>query len=421
MEINDIMKKIIVIFTFSIYCFTSFGQAWVQDEIAEESEGSPFNGIIGAILVFVFIWLMAKLFGGKKKDETQNKSYFHYKETENVANTSTQTINKLTQEKADVIIPYKNAEKTNIKEENDLVKNSNPEEYHIQGGIKIISKKTFAGASGFKFVLIPNSVVEVEDFAFSSQMIEEIKIPNSILKWGESVFFECNNLRNVSIEEGLKGLSMRMFMCCNNLKNVIIPSTIQYLPDMIFYDCRSLEQIILPSNIHGIGNNAFYQCEKLQNIELPTSLIGLSDSTFEGCSSLSYVGIPEGLVVISSRCFSRCYNLKAIKIPTTLQYIDIDAFSDCSNITLKVPAGSSSFYWDMELEGVSNIIEYESNIINNITELKKKAETFISIQKYKREQDNFEFRKEIGLITKEEYERENDIFTDMSEEIDDIW
>lgn len=415
------MKKIFILFIFSLYSFTSYAQAWVLDEIAEENEGRSLNGIIGAILVLVFIWLMAKIFGGNKKDEVQKQSNYHYKETKNVANSFNPISNKSTRGKDNVISPSKNTKIEILKEDNGLVKSSKPEEFCIPSEVKIITKKTFAETTDPKSVYIPSSVVEVEDFAFSSQKMEEIHVPKSVLKWGENIFFMCNNLRNVYLEEGLKGLGMSMFMSCDNLENVIIPSTIEYLPDRIFYDCKSLTQIILPSRIHGIGDSAFYQCEKLQHIVLPSSLIGLSDSTFEGCSSLSYISIPEGLVVISSRCFSRCYNLRTIKIPTTLQHIDIDAFSDCSNITLEVPCGSASLYRNMNLEGISNIIEYNTTFNNKIAELKEKAENFINIQKYKREQNNFEFRKEMGILTKEEYESENGIFPDVSDEIDDLW
>ena len=52
-----------------------FAQQWVVDEIAEENEGGPFSGIIGAILLIGLIWLLGTIFGGNKKKESKKQSY----------------------------------------------------------------------------------------------------------------------------------------------------------------------------------------------------------------------------------------------------------------------------------------------------------------------------------------------------------
>lgn len=73
-SIQSVLRFLMLIGFAIMVKITAFSQQWAMDEIAEESEGSPFSGIIGAILVFVFIWLLAKLFGGNKIDEENKKT-----------------------------------------------------------------------------------------------------------------------------------------------------------------------------------------------------------------------------------------------------------------------------------------------------------------------------------------------------------
>lgn len=67
----------------------------------------------------------------------------------------------------------------------------------------------------------------------------------------------------------------------------------------------------------------------------------------------------------------------------------------------------ASHYRELDIEGVANIIEYETQMPNNIEEIKTKYDAFISIQNYKREQKEMEFREEMGIMTKEDYGEEN--------------
>lgn len=290
---------------------------------------------------------------------------------------------------------------------NRLIKGNNTENCHIPVGVKIICRKSFENAIDIRNLYIPNTVEEVEDFAFSSMKIESVYIPKSIKKWGECAFFMCTKLKQVFIEDGLTILGPEMFMSCDEMERIVLPESIKYIPEKMFYGCKALKDIKLPSNLTGIGDSAFFRCESIEKIELPFTLIGLRDDTFSDCYSLSEVIIPEGVTVISSRCFARCDQLKKLRIPATIQHIDDNAFIDCYELYLEVPRGTATKYREMNFEGVAVITEYDAEMPSNINELKSASEKFIKFQNYKREQDDYEFRKEMGLLTNEEYYREN--------------
>lgn len=118
-----------------------------------------------------------------------------------------------------------------------LIKCNDIEDCHIPYGVKIISKEAFKDVKNIKNLYIPNSVEEIEAFAFSFLTVETVYIPKSINKWGECAFYYCTMLKKVTIEDGLSKLGTSMFYGCKSLANINIPDTIESLPDEIFGNC----------------------------------------------------------------------------------------------------------------------------------------------------------------------------------------
>lgn len=297
-----------------------------------------------------------------------------------------------------------------------LIKCNDIEDCHIPYGVKVIAKEAFKNAKNIKNLYIPNSVEEIEQYAFSSLNIESVYIPKSVSKWGEGVFSLCTQLKKVIMEDGLPKLGLSMFAHCDKIESINIPDSITYLPDRIFSYCKNLKNINLSSNLDNIGDNAFYTCENLKTIVIPKPVIGIQDDTFGFCENLISVTIPEGVVALSSHCFEACIRLNKLRLPSTLQHIDINCFGYSGYVTLEVPKGMASYYRDLNIEGVVDIVEYDMKKPDNLEELKEKCEAFMSIQKYKREQREYEYRKEMGIMAKEDYEEEH--YLDMMDVID---
>jgi len=297
-----------------------------------------------------------------------------------------------------------------------LIKCNDTEDCHIPYGVKVVAKGALRNAKNIKKLYIPNSVEEIEEYAFSCSPIESVYIPKSVNKWGENAFGGCDKLKEVIIEEGLPRLGLSMFAHCYNIEAINIPDSITYLPDSIFSYCKNLKKIKLSSNLNNIGDSAFYTCENLKTIVIPKSVIGIQDDAFGFCENLVNVTIPEGVVALSCRSFEACIRIRNLRIPATLQYIDKSCFGCSGYVTLEVPKGMASYYRDLNIEGVVGIVEYDIKKPDNLEELKKKCEAFMSVQKYKREQKEYEYRREMGIMTREDYDEEH--FLDMMDIID---
>ena len=172
-----------------------------------------------------------------------------------------------------------------------LVEESNPCFTDIDG-VLFNEDKTkivfYPGSKELSTYTIPDTVVEIEEFAFAGAGLNEIFIPNGVTTIGRDAFHGCYNLKNIEL-----------------------PNSITYIDSYAFYDCASLTDVTLPDNIAQIETGLFWGCEKL-----------------------SSVTIPNNVTSISSFAFADCYDLASIVIPAEVTYIDFDAFLSCDNLTI---------------------------------------------------------------------------------------
>lgn len=108
-------------------------------------------------------------------------------------------------------------------------------------------------------------------------------------------------------------------------------------------------------------------------------------------------------------------------MPASMLYIEDTAFEDCYDVTIKVPYNSvlDEYYNSHSFGNNSKIIRYDAPYYEKSELDKEKLERFLFEMKYKKEHNDYEFRKEMGLLTKEEYERENTWYLDMLSNRDD--
>jgi len=99
--------------------------------------------------------------------------------------------------------------------------------------------------------------------------------------------------------------------------------------DYMFYDCDNLQNIVLPDGVTSIGEYAFYLCHSLTFIDVPDSVNTIGKKAFRSCSSLVSIKIPDGVTAIAYRTFLECRSLTTIDIPNGVNIIGEEAFSGC--------------------------------------------------------------------------------------------
>ena len=225
-----------------------------------------------------------------------------------------------------------------------------------------------AGHSGDGItVTIGKNVTKIPDnlfYAFSASPkitnveFEKGSVCDSI---GESAFFCCESLENITIPDSVTSIGDLAFSCCNGLENVIVGSSVTSIGKSAFSSCKSLENITIPDSVTSIGEDAFSHCTKLKYKEyknayylgndenkhtvlvkaksqdIPSCIIHddtrfISSSAFNNCSKLKRITIPDGVTGIGNSAFSNCKNLESITIPDSVTSIGYEVFHGCTKL-----------------------------------------------------------------------------------------
>ena len=242
---------------------------------------------------------------------------------------------------------------------------SNIKRAKIEAGMVKIPEHLFQRDSVLISVEIPDTVTEINAYAFAQTGLENIEIPESVIVLDNQVF-AGGNLIQINIPDSIENMGNAIFQGCSKLKTVKLPTVRYNIGSYMFADCISLEEIKFPKTVTTIWEHAFEGCSSLKKVEWSDCLESIKDNAFKGCTSLTEIVIPNtvrelgngvlydcdsltnisvgaGISKLSESCFEHCDNLEKIVLPYTIKSIDKSAFKEC--IALKeitIPRNTSS-------------------------------------------------------------------------------
>lgn len=195
---------------------------------------------------------------------------------------------------------------------------------------------------------IPDGVAEIGVSAFdydyypSVSNVTALIVPASVKEIGQYAFYELENLKSVTLNEGLETIGNAAFDNCYKLPSVVMPSTVKTIGWDAFEDCESLESVTLNEGLEYIGEYAF-AWSGVKEITVPASVTELPDDVFFGCTKLASVTLKEGLEAIGDYAFWGCTPaLTSIEIPGSVETIGRYAFAGCKRLeTLTIKDGVS--------------------------------------------------------------------------------
>ena len=127
---------------------------------------------------------------------------------------------------------------------------------------------TFDGASGLLTIEGDGQMWELSEMPWHS-LLEEI--------------------RSVSLPDGLERITEGAFRGCVKLQAVVIPDSVKDIDSYAFYGCSALTSAAIPNGVWNIAGYCFYNCGALESVTLPISLHSVYEHAFTGCTALSTV------------------------------------------------------------------------------------------------------------------------------------
>jgi len=201
--------------------------------------------------------------------------------------------------------------------------------------------------------------------------LKSVSIPEGVTSIGSSAFYNCKGLTSVSLPNGLTVIKDQAFALCSNLNEITIPDSVTAVEFLAFRGCSALTKVTIGADVTDIGFSAFGECHRLvevynrsshitvtagssdygeigyyaKNVYTPTE--GASKLTtdenrfiiYDGNTLVSYVGteteitIPDGITVIKDYAFYKRSEVKTVIISDGVESIGDYAFYDCTGLT----------------------------------------------------------------------------------------
>lgn len=178
-------------------------------------------------------------------------------------------------------------------------------------------------------IVIPEGVLVIEKAAFSNcPKLQEVYLPESLEYIGNYAFDECDQLSYVKMP--LKVSTIRAYAFSDTAIESIVVPEVEYLGNSCFFNCKRLKEVSFAGPVECIGNCSFQACSQLTRIALPEGLKTIYRMAFANCTSLKMVELPSTLQEINKHIsFLGMFGIKEHEENNSAQY---NSFGNCPSI-----------------------------------------------------------------------------------------
>ena len=227
-----------------------------------------------------------------------------------------------------------------------------------------IGNRAFDGCENLRSVTIPEGVSQIDGGAFNR------------CDCLESFYVAKENVRYKAIDGFLIEDDDTLVAIPGIMENVKIPSCVTKIGDDVCAGSK-IKSVTFPDGIIEIGENAFLCCMALNNVEIPASVKRICTSAFAKGHGRMSVTIANGVEVIGKEAFFLNENITELFIPSSVKEIADQAFGCCFRLERVTFEGVVENISPTAFEGcesLRNIIFSKQviNFLNTIHNIKNK-------------------------------------------------
>ena len=229
-----------------------------------------------------------------------------------------------------------------------------------------IADSAFDNGTFIKKIVIPSSVTNIGNDAFSGCQPEDVTTPglrcgidfssvtNLVISDGaeyieEEAFKDARLITEVQIPDGVKSIGARAFENCSSLKSITIPDSVESMGLDVFKGCTSLESLTAPEKLlfPYIDYDILRDMDLVQDISYDYNGFAVRDGWLiaHNNPNVENLTLPEGIVGIAAGAFADYYYLQTVTFPKSLKYIGAGAFQNCTYLdNVVIPEGVEGIY-----------------------------------------------------------------------------
>lgn len=223
--------------------------------------------------------------------------------------------------------------------------------YEIKEGCRILGKHSFYLCDNLKEVVIPSSIIKLENNPFSGCNQITLNNKSSYYHVEDSVIYDrdyssvigCLNSIDTDclVLKDVKRICRNSFWNCKGIRKIVFPKTLEDIGYNPFVSCSNIE-FESNSDKYIVYNNALFTADKsklvcypakyaIGEVHLPDETITLERGAFSGCDKLSNIHL-HNVSIISKTCFTNCNSLVSVYCSDIVTYIGEWAFAHCANL-----------------------------------------------------------------------------------------
>ena len=255
-----------------------------------------------------------------------------------------------------------------------------------QSNLQYIGGNAFAYAYALTSVGLPESLLEIGDYAFSyTSLSGTVTIHENVRHIGFGVFAECHDLTYIEVDDDnadyvdVDGTAYTsdlttavMYPVGNDAVEYVIPEGTLVINEAAFYGAHNLTNIVLPQSLTNIEAYAFYDVPNITAIDIPDNVIQISNYAFANDYALEYINFTptSKLPRISYAAFAYT-GINSFRVPASVSTMAQYAFEGCKNLTSITFAEGSrlesiSAYMFIGCDNLSEIIFEEGSALTSI-------------------------------------------------------
>ena len=146
------------------------------------------------------------------------------------------------------------------------------------------------------------SLVPEIDFVSLKEINEDVVgwlyLPDTVINY-PVVQGEDNSYYLKHLVDGSYNANGSLFVCILGA----VKTNRSCIGNLAFYNCNNLKSITIGNGVTSIGNGAFYNCCSFTSIIIPDSVTSIGWSAFSGCTSLTSIVIPNSVNKIDKYAF----------------------------------------------------------------------------------------------------------------------
>ena len=170
--------------------------------------------------------------------------------------------------------------------------------------------------------------------------------------------FQSNKLKSVTIPESVKSIGYYSFSLCQNLQSVKLPKSLELMEMHAFELCHSLETVEFPDNFIEIHAKCFDETPWLEAQRKKDPLVIVNGALIDARTAKGDVTIPSTVKYVSPASFSRNEDVTSVVFPSTVKKLCDNTFYLCKNLV------------SVELSAVDLIDSMSLGCCDKLTDLK---------------------------------------------------